>query len=81
MLPLLVSVVVPKVAVPEKLPATSAPPEPSEAMPEPRSFDQPPALMAQSMTRERFTCMTKISYLPLLVRVLLVEPKVAVPWK
>ena len=70
-LPLLLRLVVPKVAAPWKSPVTRYPPAPSEAMPLPTSCDEPPARTAQLMTPALVTRITKMSQpppLPLLVR-------------
>ena len=75
--PLLVSDDVPNAALPEKKPATKAPPSPSAAMAVPFSSSVPPPETAQSITPSLLACSTTMSVSPLLVKV--VEPKEALP--
>ena len=69
----------PNDASPMKRPATRAPPSPSYAMPLPASYISPPAWIAQSMTPDAVTCITKESELPRLWSH--VEPNVTLPIK
>ena len=75
----LVSVVVPKSAVPLNVPVTSTVPDGSTAMALPASSPGPPARTAHSTTPEVLTFITNTSCSPALTSV--IAPKVALPWK